>query len=248
MSVSARRSGGPRAWIRALTAAGVLLACFAPASAQTRPGAREVAFDGLWALATPVGSRLHAAGGGEPPLTREGRALYLERQARRARGDDYFDGSARCKPIGFPRVLWDGAPFDLQIQPRLVFFGYTWNRNHRIVAFSADPPALQIPRYYGNSTARWDGDALVVRSRLFPGTTLLDASGLPHSENMALTERYHALEGGHRLDVRITIDDPAWYTRRWDVHLRFDRVPDGRIAEDVCETRSEFYRSLLEEK
>ena len=212
------------------------------------PSAREAALNGAWSLAAPAPKQLRTAGGGAPPLNAEGRKLYQQRQALLAKGDTSFDLSAKCKPIGFPRVLWDGGPFDIQLQRELVFFGYTWNRNHRTAAFSDQPPKLQIPRYYGTSTAKWDGDTLVVQSGLFNDATLLDSAGLPHGDELAIVERYRALDGGKQLEVKLTMTDPAYYTAPWEVSLRYQRVASGRILEDVCQERSTFYKELLRRK
>jgi hypothetical protein len=215
------------------------------AQAGTTATPREAALNGVWTLAKPVGKALRDAKGAQPPLNAAGKKLYDERKAMLAKGDTSFDLSQKCKPIGFPRSLWDGAPFDIQLQPDLVFMGFTWNRNHRLVNFSGKPPKLQVPRYYGTGSARWDGDTLVIDSGLYNGNSVLDASGLPFSEDMMLVERYQPTNGGKGLDVRITITDPQYYTRTWTVDVKFNRIPGGRIAEDVCQERSEFYKPLL---
>ena len=215
------------------------------ALAGTTATPREAALNGVWTLARPLGKELRDAKGAVPPLNAEGRKLYDERKAKLARGDKSFDLSQKCKPIGFPRSLWDGAPFDIQIQPDIVFEGFTWNRNHRMVNFSSKPPKLQVPRYYGTGSARWDGDTLVIDSGLYNTNSILDASGLPFSEDMMLVERYQPTNGGKGLDVQITITDAQYYTRPWTVDVKFNKVPGGRIAEDVCQERSEFYKPLL---
>ena len=224
-----------------------LTGVFAAAAAVVGPAAtpREAALNGVWVLAKPASRALLDANGAVPPLNAAGKKLYDERRALLGRGDTAFDLSQKCKPIGFPRALWDGSPFDLQLQPELVFMGFTWNRNHRMVNFSKNPPKLQVPRYYGTGSASWDGDTLVVNSGLYNTNAILDASGLPFSEDMMLVERYQPLGGGNQLEVRITITDAQYYTRPWTVAVRFNRVLGGRIQEDVCQERSEFYKPLL---
>lgn len=220
-------------------------ALVATAQAGTTASPREAALNGVWSLAKPAGSTLLDAKGAPPPLNAAGKKLYAERKAQLARGDTSFDLSQKCKPIGFPRALWDGSPFDIQLQPHLVFMGFTWNRNHRMVNFSSEPPFLQVPRYYGTGSASWDGDTLVIHSGLYNAASVLDRSGLPFSEDMMLVERYRPLDGGKALDVQVTITDAQYYEKPWTVGLRFNRVANGRIAEDVCQERSEFYRPLL---
>lgn len=223
-----------------------LSCCWAMAAmAGTSATPREAAINGAWALAKPVGKTLLDAKGAAPPLLPAAKALYDQRRAQLAKGDTSFDLSIKCKPVGFPRALWDGGPFDIQIQPKLVLFGYTWNRNHRTANFAAALPKLQVARYYGTSAARWDGDTLVIESGLFNDNTLLDSSGLPHGEEMLLTERYRPLNNGKQLEVRVTITDAQYYSKPWEVAATYNRVPDGRLLEDVCQERSPFYKELL---
>jgi len=213
--------------------------------AVPQPTERQAALNGVWELTSPGESKLLDASGKTPPLNAEGKALYQERSALLSKGDTSFDKSKMCKPIGFPRVLWDGSPFDIQVQNRLVFFGYTFNRNHRMVNFEEGAPVPQIPRYYGTSTAQWDGDTLVVQSAMFNTNSILDAAGLPFSEDMMIRETYRPYNGGQNLEVSLEITDPTYYTKPWEVTVDFRKVENGRILEDVCQEHSDFYRDLL---
>jgi hypothetical protein len=215
------------------------------AATTDAPPVREAALDGVWTLAGPAGQPVRAADGSVPPLSAAGKAVYSKHMAQLVSGDTSFDLSTKCKPLGFPRILWDGGPFDIQVQDGVVFFGYTWNRNHRLAYFANALPPLQVPRFYGTTAAHWDGDTLVIDSGLYNENTLLDSAGLPHSEEMMLRERYRTRDDGRRLTVRVTVTDPKYYTRPWDIVVNYDKDRRGRIAEDVCEERSAFYRDLL---
>jgi len=59
---------------------------------------------------------------------------------------------------------------------------------------------------------------------------------------MTLTETYRLLGGGRQLEVRMHFEDRDTFTKPWDALLRFDRVTDARIREDVCETRLGLYQ------
>lgn len=227
------------------TLASTVVASVAMAGAKATP--EEAALTGVWQLSTKVGAQLKDANGKAPPLNAEGQKLYDQRKAALAKGDTSYDLSEKCKPMGFPRVLWDGSPFDMQvITSEAVFQGYTFNRNHRVfVEWSDKMPSLQIPRFYGTSSAHWEGKTLVVLSGMYNENSLLDRSGLPSSESMTLVERYVPGKGGKTMEVRLTITDEKYYTKPWDVSVKFKRVPNGRIDEDVCQTRSEFYKPLM---
>jgi hypothetical protein len=160
-----------------------------------------------------------------------------------AAGDKSFDPGEQCKPLGNPRLLWElGWPFDIQITDERVLFGYTWNRLHRIVYVAAGEPEVAGPTYLGTSHAEIKGNTLTVRSAGYHDTTLLDASGLPHSDAMTLTENYDLSADGNALTLRLRIVDDRNYTRAWNARVQFRRVPDGRIREDVCELRLGLYQ------
>lgn len=209
---------------------------------------KEAAINGVWKLSTPAVKQLKDATGAAPPLNADGKKLYAQRQAKLAKGDKSFDLSEKCKPMGFPRTLWDGQPFDMQvITDKQVFQGFTFNRNHRLfVKWSDKLPRLQIPRYYGTSSAHWDGDSLVINSGMFNENSMLDSSGLPLSDGMTIVERYTPSKDGKQLNVHLTITDATYYSKPWDVDVKFDKVPNGRIVEDVCQERSAFYKPLLQ--
>ena len=64
----------------------------------------------------------------------------------------------------------------------------------------------------------WEGNTLVIRTVGLIDATVMDASGLPHSERLTLTERLRVLPD-LRLEDRITIDDPENYSRPWETVL-----------------------------
>jgi hypothetical protein len=88
----------------------------------------------------------------------------------------------------------------------------------------------------GFPLGHFDGDTLVVRTVGLSDATVLDTSGLPHSEQMVLTERLRVLPDG-RLEDRMTIDDPETFTQPWETVLTFHRDAAARVTDDVCPDR-----------
>jgi hypothetical protein len=88
----------------------------------------------------------------------------------------------------------------------------------------------------GFPVGHWEDDTLVIRTVGLIDTTVMDASGLPHSEQLTLGERLRLLPDG-RLENRITIDDPEYYTQPWETVLTFHRDATARITDDVCPDR-----------
>ena len=90
----------------------------------------------------------------------------------------------------------------------------------------------------GHSTARWDGDTLVVDTIGFNDITWLDTQGHPHSESLRLIERYRPLNYD-TMELQVTFEDPEIYTRAVVGNtLTLRRMPDSEIQEwVVCDDR-----------
>jgi hypothetical protein len=174
--------------------------------------------------------------GKTPPLTAEASKLYAERRERLAKGDASFDPTTWCAGPGMPRILTMQYPFEIRGDASRMAFIHGWYRWFRIVdlgAGTADPP---LPLTMGFPVGHWEGNTLVIRTGGLIDTTVVDASGLPHSEQLALTERLRVLKDG-RLEDRISIEDPENFTEPWETVLAFHRDAAVRVTDDVCPDR-----------
>ena len=86
-----------------------------------------------------------------------------------------------------------------------------------------------------------DGDdrLTLVRQRRVPvDTSLLDASGMPHSEDLQIIERYHLEKGGSTLVGELTFEDPKTFSSPWTTRVTYRKLPPGtELDEDVCRER-----------
>ena len=174
--------------------------------------------------------------GTTPPLTREALKLYTERRQRLAKGDASFDPTSWCAGPGMPRILTMPYPMEIRADADRIAFIHGWYRWFRIVDLGAgtvDPP---LPLTMGFPVGRWEGSTLVIRTAGLIDTTVMDASGLPHSEQLTLTERLRVLPDG-RLEDRIAINDPEHYTQTWETTLTFHRDALAAVTDDVCPDR-----------
>jgi hypothetical protein len=89
------------------------------------------------------------------------------------------------------------------------------------------------PSWMGYSVGHWEEDTLVVESFGFNDRTWLDTSGHPHTEALRMTERYRRTNFGH-LELDVTLQDPAVYTRPWTVAVSAELAADTGLLEYVC--------------
>lgn len=72
-------------------------------------------------------------------------------------------------------------------------------------------PDNAAPSILGHSVGHWEEDTLVVETTRVDWP-YFDQSGVPLSENAAITERFTPSADGNRLHYDITITDPAVFT------------------------------------
>lgn len=219
--------------LAALLSTVALTACGAVANAQNAAG--ENALLGVW-VPGAAPERLLTADGKPPPLNPEAAKIHAERLERLAAGDTSFDQATWCASPGMPRALTMPYPFEIRRDGEFLAFIHGWYRWYRVVNLAGvevDPP---LPLTAGFPVGRWEGDTLVIRTVGLSDVAVVDASGLPRSEEMVLTERLRVLPDG-RLENRIRIEDPETFTEPWETVLFFRRDAAARVTDDVCPDR-----------
>lgn len=201
--------------------------------ASSVPAARGPdALLGVW-VPDAAPRRLLTADGAAPPLNAKAVALYAERQQQIAAGTANFDPTTWCAGPGMPRIMTMPYPFEIRRAGNYVAFLYGWYRWFRTVDMTAREIAVPFPTTLGFPAGYWDGDTLVIRTVGLADSTVMDASGLPRSDQSVLTERLRILPDG-RLEDRITVEDPGSFTQPWDTILTFHRDGRARVTDDVC--------------
>jgi hypothetical protein len=133
-----------------------------------------------------------------------------------------------------PRLMLIRPPFEILQRPNTIFFGHELNRLPRRAYLNEKLPTDVDPHYLGYSVAHWDGDTLVIESNGFEEGTLLDATGLPHSDALSVTERYRLDKDGKHLHARFTIEDSKTFSAPWSLTAEYVRRPGYELHEDVC--------------
>ena len=165
---------------------------------------------------------------GQLPMTKAGDALFLERQANQGRDDP----EARCLPTGVPRR--DPYPTKIIQTDDVVVILFEGNiHSFRQIFMNQEHPKDVYPTWYGHSVGKWVGDELVVDTVGFNGGTWLDMAGHPASEKLHVIERYSRPNFGN-LRNHITIEDPEYYTKPWDVIQMTPMESTGELMEYIC--------------
>jgi hypothetical protein len=218
---------------------------------------------GTWEPAEGPGGGVQANGTGdmpsdgkpehELPFTAEGRAAFLANKPSfgatmvpSALSNDPVPG---CDPQGFPRIVLHNFRTSRIIQtPENIVILYLFNHKWRTIwtdgrRLASDPTNPTWgggnppdPRWWGYSTGRWVDDyTFVAESNGFKEGKWLDNAGRPHSDQLHVIEEYKRTDRDH-LVMKITIDDPVYYTKPWTaVTLRLRlQSPSFDIREMEC--------------
>lgn len=196
-------------------------------------------FNGIWLNAnggihfdTSAPSRR----GQMPPLKPEYMAKWQQRWADADAGRSTTDPTAECIPAGFPRFLNMVLPGEiLQTEKQLNWYAEFSEATVRIYLDGRAPPADLFPTYNGFTTGAWDGNTLVTKTTGLRGDTLVDTTGVPHSEQLTVTMRMTKLTPDY-FEAEVTLDDPVVFFEPWKTVKRYARAPaDYMIQEYACQ-------------
>jgi len=229
------------------TAAGKLnVTAPAPRTADGKPD-----FSGLWLTARPLcfvktdpdsvlcglelpmgldGVNIGASLKGGLPYQPWLAKLVKERSSNNAKDDPHV----RCLPDTFLRAY--SLPHLLKIvqTPGLLMMLSEVNASYRQVFTDGRPlPQDPTPSWQGYSSAKWDGDALVIDSIGFRDGLWIDWNGSEIGESAKVRERIRRPDYGH-LDIEVTVDDPKAYTKPWTVTLHQRITVDTELVDEIC--------------
>ena len=169
-------------------------------------------------------------------------AAALVKQRTADQGVD--DPHVRCLPDNPPRT-WVMPHLTKAVHtPKLLVLLYEVNAMYRQIFTDGRPlPQDPNPSWTGYSTARWDGDTLVVQTTGFRDDLWADMSGSPLSESAKLTERIRRPNFG-TLELEITVDDPKSYTKPWTVKMTQKLEPDTELIDEICLENEKSYEKM----
>ena len=208
------------------------LSASAPKAADGRPD-----LSGLWRSANPRNLQNLAADlPGGAPLQSWAAALRNERSSSMGKGKPL----ERCIPHGIPDgMLVRNFPFKVVQTPALVVIAYEeFNHFRQVFTDGRGFPPETTETWFGYTIGKWEGDTLVAETIGFNDGSWLDNAGLPHTNALKVTERFHRRDFDH-MDIQITFDDPKAYTKPWTVTMPFELYANQELIESICENEKD---------
>ena len=221
---------------RAGAALAAVLALSVAGSSAFGAGAAPDISGTYWA--TEYHAKLVLQGGGDLPLTAMGKDAYAKNQAGLKSGEITDAARKFCVPDGIPRAMASPYPFEIiQAPPGQITMVHELNHQIRVIAMDKPMQTYEqlvaFPFYNGHSVGHFEGDTLVVQTNGFNEKTFLDATGAPHTDMLVVTERIRKT-GPNQLEDVVTMHDPDYYTRDFQVRYTYALRDNVRLEDYVC--------------
>jgi hypothetical protein len=188
-----------------------------------------------------------------PALTREASARVAARaEAAKRRGpsDSWTDRSLGDRCIvsrgGWPHVVVNAGSYGNIIRiiqsPGFLVMTHEMIHETRVIPLDGRPhvsPAIR--QYLGDARGHWEGNTLVVEVTNFSDKTDFRGS----RETLRLIERFTRIDAT-TIDYRVTIDDPATFTRTWTIGVPLKQDNEQtEIFEYACHEGNYAMRNIL---
>jgi hypothetical protein len=178
-----------------------------------------------------------------PPLKPEFQAAYAAEQKKvadaNAAGKPLANNYTHCIPDGMPAMMMAMFPMEILQTPRQVtVIQEAYNQVRRIYLNDSLPAVEDAePGFWGHSAGKWEGDEFVVET--IGIKEYVRFRGAPHSANMRIHERLRRIDADH-VENNISVDDPEFLTTPWQWKWIYQRRPNYKMYEYVCEDNREY--------
>jgi len=195
------------------------------------------------ALAAAQGDLRAARGQFDPKVTPEERPAFQPWALAKIKSMtptelELSKSSVNCMPRGLP-AIWLQNPYSTMLvhTPTVLAQLYEVLNNWRIIHLDGRPvPKNPEPWFHGTSSARWEGDTLVVDTTNFLDRTNYEWASIwtRPSETLHLVERFTRIDVD-TIEYKVTVEDPATFSSPWTAVIPILRLADDtQIYEYAC--------------
>jgi hypothetical protein len=153
-----------------------------------------------------------------------------------------FIARERCWPAGVPGldIYNRGQPVHIVQTPKQVVIINELYVQMRHIYLNVPHSARVVRSWYGESVGHYERDELVVDTIGLNDRTFVDNYRTPHTDQLHVVERFKMIDGGKRLQVAVTVDDPGAFNMPWSAIQHWRRV-QAPLIEDLCEPNNVFF-------
>jgi hypothetical protein len=203
-----------------------------PGSAPPNPDPKN--FEGVWWL-EGYEYMLGPAPGIPAPMKPQYMKILERRIRAKNAGTPEADASTQCFPHGMPRLMESPYPIEIVQTPGRITFLHEVAHNVRRIYLNSPHPQNLKHTFLGDSRGHWEGDTLVVDTTGLNDRTFIDDEGGVHSDQEHTIEHFRKIDGGAKLEMIMTVEDPVTLEHPYSYRRVYDWRPDVRPQEYVCE-------------
>jgi hypothetical protein len=165
----------------------------------------------------------------EATLTPLGRQVLAENKPE---NDPKF---LNCQPYGFVREVTNPLPMQIRRDGDHLLVRYEeWSLIRPIYLDGRPHPTYATPSLLGHSVGRVENGALIVETTRVTPDWISDQSGAGHSGELTAVERYEVRDNPRRLELTLTLTDPATFTTPLVITKSWLPTPDVELVQDTC--------------
>ena len=167
------------------------------------------------------------------PMFKGGYPINDAARAVLARWDPLDNELLHCGTKGMPLIMITPAPVEFVREGDLIQMRMEEYDARRTIHMNpaAEPPSE--PSQMGFSRGRFEGETLVVETSGIRAQTF-DPDGVPQSEEIRLVERFTPNADYTRLDYRISVTDPVYFTETFELSRYFVWKPEMTVQAYDC--------------
>ena len=167
------------------------------------------------------------------PLFKGGYPLTAAAEAVVAEWDPLDNELLNCGTKGQPLIMITPAPVEFVRDGDRILMRIEEYDSLRVIHMNEDAEPPEEPTQMGFSRGRFEGETLVVETDHIQ-EQYFDPDGVRQSEQMRTVERFTPNAAYDRLDYRITVEDPVYFTEPFDLTRYFVWRPEMTVVPYNC--------------
>jgi hypothetical protein len=167
------------------------------------------------------------------PMFRGNYPINDAARARITEWDPLDNELLHCGSKGMPLIMITPAPIEFVRNGEVIEMRIEEYDSRRTIWLGEPPPAPAAPTQMGLSRGRFEGTTLIVETSGIRAQ-YFDPDGVPQSDRITLVERFMPSDDYSRLDYRITVTDPVYFTEPFELTRYFVWKPEMTVANYNC--------------
>jgi hypothetical protein len=167
------------------------------------------------------------------PMFKGGYPLNDAARAAQDEWDPLDNDLLHCGAKGMPLIMITPAPLEFVRDGDTILMRLEEYDSRRTIHLNATADAPTEPTQMGYSRGHFEGESLVVETEGIRAQ-YFDPDGVPQSDRIRLVERFTPNADHSRLDYKITVTDPIYFTETFELSRYFVWKPEMTVQAYDC--------------